>query len=81
MCKAMFDEYDAETRARIIDLAMTLSCIDQGLVQVIRGPFSNPDYDLPAAAHDRARHGRTAPRVKAPRVKAPRGKAANGATS
>ena len=47
--KSIIDEYDEETRARIMDLAMTLGFIDQGLVRVIPGPFS-ADYDahLPA---------------------------------
>ena len=45
--KSIFDEYDEETRARIMDLGMTLSFIDQGLVRVIPGQFS-ADYDLPA---------------------------------
>jgi len=44
--KSSTDEYDAETSARIMDLATTLSCIHQGLVRVIPGPFS-ADYDLP----------------------------------
>ena len=45
--KEMIDEYSDETRARIVDLGMTLSFIDQGLVRVIPSPFS-ADYDLPA---------------------------------
>ena len=47
--KSIIDEYDEETRARIMDLAMTLGFIDQGLVRVILGPFS-ADYDLPVKA-------------------------------
>ena len=47
--KSSTDEYDAETSARIMDLATTLSCIHQGLVRVIPGPFS-ADYDIPVKA-------------------------------
>ena len=47
--QSIIDEYDDKTRARIMDLATTLSCIHQGLVRVIPGPFS-ADYDLPVKA-------------------------------
>ena len=48
--KSIIDEYDEETRARIMDLAMTLGFIDQGLVRVIPGPFFSSDYDIPVKA-------------------------------
>ena len=48
--KSIIDEYDEETRARIMDLAMTLGFIDQGLVRIIPGPFSSSDYDIPVKA-------------------------------
>ena len=48
--QSIIDEYDEKTRARIMDLGMTLGFIDQGLVRVIPCPFSSSDNDIPVKA-------------------------------
>ena len=42
-----FDMYDEQTHAKIIDLALTLTLVDRGLVRVVQSPFPSSVYGLP----------------------------------